>query len=175
MTTATATATRIYVGTYAKYNAGSLKGKWLDLEDYADADEFAAACAELHADEHDPELMFQDWEGIPEGMIGESHLSADVWEWLAMDEDDREVLAMYRAAVDSTATLEAAQEAYQGNHYSSEQDFAQELADDLGIEIGNTWPHNCIDWEQAARDLFMQDYTSHRDSAGNLWVFRADL
>jgi hypothetical protein len=26
---------RIYVGTYAKYNAGSIAGAWLDLDDYA--------------------------------------------------------------------------------------------------------------------------------------------
>lgn len=25
---------RIYVGTYAKYSSGSIKGAWLDLEDY---------------------------------------------------------------------------------------------------------------------------------------------
>lgn len=29
----------IYVGTYAKYNNGSLYGKWLDLADYSDYDE----------------------------------------------------------------------------------------------------------------------------------------
>ena len=27
---------RIYVGTYAKYNDGSIAGKWLDLNDYED-------------------------------------------------------------------------------------------------------------------------------------------
>ena len=31
---------RIYVGTYAKYNDGNLFGKWLDLEDYADRDDY---------------------------------------------------------------------------------------------------------------------------------------
>ena len=40
---------RIYVGTYAKYTAGSLKGEWLDLEDYNDNNEFMKACKELHA------------------------------------------------------------------------------------------------------------------------------
>ncbi len=51
---------RVYVGTYAKYNDGNLFGKWFDLEDYTDLDEFYEACADLHADEEDPELMFQD-------------------------------------------------------------------------------------------------------------------
>ena len=31
---------RIYVGTYAKYNEGSLRGKWIDLSDCYDQDEF---------------------------------------------------------------------------------------------------------------------------------------
>lgn len=71
---------RVYVGTYAKYNSGSLNGKWLTLSDYKDRSEFYAACRELHKDETDPEFMFQDWEGVPSWMIGESHIDAEVWE-----------------------------------------------------------------------------------------------
>ena len=63
---------KIYVGTYGKYNAGSIKGEWLDLEDYANKQEFIDACYKLHADEHDPELMFQDWEDIPSSFIVDS-------------------------------------------------------------------------------------------------------
>jgi len=48
---------RIYVGTYAKYNSGSIKGQWLNLKDYSDKDDFLAACRELHKDESDPEFM----------------------------------------------------------------------------------------------------------------------
>jgi len=40
------------------------------------------------------------------------------------------------------------------------QDYAQELAEDIGaVNREATWPNNCIDWEQAARELRM-DYTS---------------
>jgi antirestriction protein len=66
---------QIYVGTYKKYNEGSLFGKWLDLTDYSDKDEFLEVCYELHKDEEDPELMFQSWENIPERFISESHIS----------------------------------------------------------------------------------------------------
>lgn len=38
---------KIYVGTYGKYNAGSIKGEWLDLEDYANKQEFIDACYKL--------------------------------------------------------------------------------------------------------------------------------
>ena len=53
---------RVYVGTYAKYNNGSIFGEWLTLGDYENAEEFYNACRELHADETDPEFMFQDWD-----------------------------------------------------------------------------------------------------------------
>ena len=51
----------VYVGTYGKYNNGSLLGAWLDLSDYADKEEFYEACRELHKDEEDAEFMFQDY------------------------------------------------------------------------------------------------------------------
>ena len=35
---------KVYVGTYGKYNNGSLFGAWLDLSDYADKEEFYEAC-----------------------------------------------------------------------------------------------------------------------------------
>jgi antirestriction protein len=39
------------------------------------------------------------------------------------------------------------------------EDYAQELAEDIGaVNRDATWPNNCIDWEQAARELRM-DYS----------------
>lgn len=49
---------KVYVGTYAKYNNGSLSGAWLDLSDYSDKEEFYEACRELHKDEEDAEYMY---------------------------------------------------------------------------------------------------------------------
>ena len=55
----------VYVGTFAKYNNGSLSGAWLDVAAYNDGAEFSAACLALHADEPDPEIMFQEYQGFP--------------------------------------------------------------------------------------------------------------
>lgn len=66
---------KVYVGTYGKYNNGSLSGAWLDLSDYSDKKEFYEACRELHKDEEDAEYMFQDYENIPEALISESWIS----------------------------------------------------------------------------------------------------
>lgn len=75
---------KLYVGTYAKYNNGSIGGAWLDLDRYANAEEFEAACRRLHHDERDPELMFQDVETDPgcdwqEGLYSESSIPREYW------------------------------------------------------------------------------------------------
>ena len=75
MEAATLSEARVYVGTYGKYNNGSLFGAWLDLSDYSDKEDFYEACRELHKDEEDAEYMFQDWENVPENLIGESWIS----------------------------------------------------------------------------------------------------
>lgn len=78
------TAMKLYVGTYAKYNNGDLSGAWLDLDRFANAEEFEAACKRIHRDERDPELMFQDVETDPgcdwqEGLYCESSIPRDYW------------------------------------------------------------------------------------------------
>lgn len=48
--------------------------------------------------------------------------------------------------------------------------FAQELADDLGYTNAEvSWPHTCIDWERAARELRM-DYTGVDFDGVTYWV-----
>lgn len=52
------------------------------------------------------------------------------------------------------------EECYAG-HFDSAEEFAREQADQAGeMPKGNHWPHYCIDWEFAARELMM-DYAEH--------------
>ena len=74
---------QIYVGTYSKYNEGSIAGAWLDLEKFSDKEDFLSACLELHNDEADPELMFQDYEGFPDRFYSESGITEALFDWLA--------------------------------------------------------------------------------------------
>lgn len=80
----------VYVGTYRKYNEGSIFGKWLKLSEYTDKEEFYTACRELHQDEEDPEFMFQDYENIPNGLIDECWLSNNVFKVLESFENMEE-------------------------------------------------------------------------------------
>lgn len=172
MTTTTTTTPRVYVGTYAKYNSGNLFGKWLDLDDYSDKDSFLEACRELHKDESDPELMFQDHESVPAGMVSESHISDDLWEWLALDDDDKELLAVYREHVRDDADISEARDAFIGNGYSTEADWAaQYLEETGGLEGVPKHLENYIDFESYARDARLGGDVCFVRHDGDLWVF----
>ena len=59
---------RVYVGTWNKYNNGSIAGGWINLNDCKDYEEFLSKCRKLHKRERDPEYMVQDCEGFPDGL-----------------------------------------------------------------------------------------------------------
>ena len=69
---------KVYVGTYGKYNAGSLAGAWLDLNTFENYAAFVAKCREVHKDEEDPEFMIQDTEDFPDGL--------SCMEWISEEE-----------------------------------------------------------------------------------------
>ena len=71
---------QVYVSTYAKYSAGTLAGDWINPTEFDDKEQFYLACHNLHANEVDPEFMFQDHEGIPAALIGESWVDERVWD-----------------------------------------------------------------------------------------------
>ena len=138
---------KVYVGTYAKYNNGSLSGAWLDLSDYSDKEEFYEACRELHKDEEDAEYMFQDWENVPEGLIGESWISENFFALRDAVEDLSEE--------DADDLVRDFRDEYQGE-YDDEEDFAYEIIEECYDlpEFAKTY----FDYEKFARDLFMCDY-----------------
>lgn len=83
-----------------------------------------------------------------------------ILENMEQEDIDADLLDAVKAymKVMGTTDLENFQEAYQGA-YNSHEDFARETAESLGeIDRNAHWPNNCIDWEEAARQL-MQDYT----------------
>ena len=151
------TTPRIYVGTYSKYNSGNLAGAWVDLEGHT-KDSFYEVCKELHSDEIDPEFMFQDYEGFPESYYNESGFDSDLWAWLELDDGDRELLAAYQEAVDSTGDIDDARNAYYGQA-SSDLDFAEEYIESTGMlsEIPDNLQHY-FDYQSFARDL-MYDFS----------------
>lgn len=50
------------------------------------------------------------------------------------------------------------------------EDYARELADDIGaVKENDAWPNRCIDWEEAAAEL-QQDYTTVSFDGEYYWI-----
>jgi antirestriction protein len=152
---------KVYVGTYAKYNEGSFKGAWVELEGH-DEDSFYEACKELHSDESDPEYMFQDFENFPRDFYSESGLDSRVFEWLELDDDDRERAQAFLDCFGDCAgdLFQAAEDAYYGRA-ASDRDFAEELMESTGDL--NQIPQSLryyFDFEAYARDLMINDFST---------------
>lgn len=162
----------VYVGTYNKYNNGSIRGDWIDLEDYADKEEFLQACRELHSDEQDPELMFQDWEDIPSNFISESSIDERTWEWLKLDNDQREIVATYLDDVDESGEVADALDAFQGEH-ESEREWARNFWEETGMlsELPE-YAQNYIDFDQSAHDARVGGDMTFVRTGGKVKAFR---
>jgi antirestriction protein len=100
------------------------------------------ACKKLYKGEHDPEYMYQDYEGIltdmPKDWIGESHLSDIVFEFIAAyknDEEKGEAFLNWKSHTGYTGDLDyligVFDEAYEGK-YDSGKAYAEYLADQNG-------------------------------------------
>lgn len=162
----------IYVGTYAKYNDGNLFGKWLDLEDYSDKADFITACLELHKDESDPELMFQDYEEFPKKYYGESHIGEGLWDWLELGERERELTQVYWSGVDESADIKKALEDFSGV-YRSPSGWAAEYLEDTGsLQDVPESLRNYIDFESYASDARANGDVVFVDHDGDCYVFR---
>jgi len=163
--TADSVSPRVYVGTYAKYNNGSIAGEWLNLDDYYDHEDFMAAARELHSDEADPELMFSDSDGVPDWAYHESQIEPKFWEFMdatkEWDDSTQEAFQIfidyyYGDSIDNTDMTEAVdafEERYRGQ-YDSVEDYAYQYVEDIGIEnLGEDTLMQYFDKEKYVRDL----------------------
>lgn len=153
---------KLYVGTYAKYNDGSINGEWLNLADYDSKEEFLQACAKLHNDEADPELMFQDFEGFPKELYSECSVF-DFWELAEeLENNDIENFELYadfcnHFGYDIKDSFSQFQEAYCGE--ATEEEYTYQIVDEMMPGDAPDFLKNYFDYDKFQRDLFMTDYT----------------
>ena len=143
----------VYVGTYAKYNDGSLNGAWIDLTTFDSYDEFVDWCRNvLHGDEDDPELMFQDYENFPSAYYGESGLNEELWDYIdAIKDHDKD---MVDAVIEDGYSLSDLDGAYVYPDCDSMEDVAYQICDELGFDAfrKETW-ESVFDYSHFGREL----------------------
>ena len=148
----------VYVGTYHKYNCGSLYGMWVDITTFDEYEEFCDFCRRLHRDENDPEFMVQDFEYYPESWYHEGGLPSEkeferINEFAALDEDKKEAYEIYLDNYNEDATIEEFEERYEGK-YDSGEDFAEHLCEECGyFKNLPQWLQCCIDYSAVWRSL----------------------
>ena len=151
----------LYCGTYGKYNSGNLSGIWVDISTFDDYEDFLNFCYAIHADEEDPELMYQDFENMPDSLYHESMGEEGfnkIEEYCELCDDYgvsavEDFLEWY-----SPEDLDMMHDSYAGV-YDSEEDFAREIVNgcyDLEKMMGDLSYY--FDYEALARDLFVNDY-----------------
>ncbi|WP_304968286.1 antirestriction protein ArdA [uncultured Duncaniella sp.] len=162
----------VYCGTYGKYAGGSIAGKWIDLTTFDNFDDFINFCMAIHADEEDPELMFQDYECFPREWYSESCMDEDDFDkiqeyWKLVEEHGSEVIDAFLDCYDADQ-LEHFDEMYLGQ-YDDEEDYARQFVEenyDLDRMMGNLAQY--FDYEAMGRDLFSYDL-----QISDGYVFRA--
>ena len=151
----------LYCGTYGKYNSGKLCGMWVNVSTFDSYEDFENFCLAIHADESDPELMYQDYENMPGSLYHESMGEKGFNKILKYLElrDDYSISAVEDFLEwDSTDDLDNMNDAYVGV-YDSKEDFAREIVNecyDIENMMGSLADY--FDYEAFASDLFMGDY-----------------
>ena len=172
----------IYVACLASYNGGILQGAWLDLEQCKDEEDIQEGIDWVIATSPEPgaeEWAMHDSSGLP-GYLSRTEWPAlgELVAWVDglsayADEDNREAYRLECENQGQTIDEDSFRETYCGCHGSGE-DYAQELAEELGsIPEGAGWPLTCIDWESAWRELTYDGYREEDCSSGGVHIFRS--
>lgn len=150
---------KVYCGTYGKYNAGSIAGEWLNLENYADIDDFLADCAEIHKDESDPEFMFQDIDNDTCYPFSGEPMIADIEkmiEFLQLDNHERRLVEAWLELMDDRVSIQEALDNAEDYYCGDSDDFfdwACYQAEELFYEQKDSPLWNYFDFDKWARDL----------------------
>ena len=152
----------VYVGTYGKFNNGSVDGEWLDLTKFIDYEEFVNVCKYLHRDEEDPEFMLQDFEGFPFKLYSESMMSEDTFDTIQemfneLDNEERDAFGTFIDIFGDT-NINNFKESYQGQ-WNSEVEFAENYIDGTGMLDNHEFLAQYFDYKKFADDIFSCDYT----------------
>lgn len=149
----------LYVGTYAKYNNGSISGAWVDLTEVSTLNEFYEICAGLHSDESDPEYMFQDYQGFPSSLYCESSAREifTVLEYINENLTDKPLEAIF-GFLEHGREISEFENCYIGP-YDSERSFSDEYFDDIYLSQVPKSIQYYINYQSFCDDLFINDYT----------------
>ena len=123
---------KIYVADLEAYNNGKLSGVWLDLTDYSDADELMDAINDFLKTTGGEEYAIHDYENLPRSMYSEYMGARDFAELYEMIDLAKENDLPLDVVMEMVSQFDAMAVREHVGTFDSEQDFAEQLVDDLG-------------------------------------------
>jgi antirestriction protein len=151
-------APRVYAADLAAYNQGILAGVWIDAAQ--DPEDIKSEIQEMLAHSpvpHAEEWAWHDYEGFGELRLSEFTSIENISRLAKLIEEHGEMFAEVVSHFGGTDYLDEAeramQEGYQGT-YRSLTDWAEQHAEDTGIDCGEPW-RGYIDFERWANDAEM--------------------
>ncbi len=162
---------RIYVACLSSYNAGRLHGEWIDCNQ--DVEEIRNEVREMLKNSPMPNAeewaihAYENWHGI---RIAELESLTHLSDLAQLIVEHGVALAKY---YDHFGELQGFEDHYMGC-YESEEDFVESSLDDQGLL--NQWEKaglnpSYVDFEKIARDWFINDYVSEKESFNKIHVF----
>lgn len=151
---------RIYVASLADYTAGRLHGAWIDADQ--DAEDIWAEARTMLDSSPEPnaeEIAIHDHDGFGPVQLSEYETIEDVSRIARGIAEHGPAFAAYAATIERSDwnELDSFEDAYLGE-WSSVEQYAEELLDDLGIDIDSIGPDMLqpyirVDIEAFARDI----------------------
>lgn len=180
METATEEQLKVWIGCLACYNDGKLVGRWVDAIEAGEKSPEDIHGKPTHHEElwcfdiDDSTGLFLTGEMSPV----EAQRIAEGAQRLEDDGIDAKALSAFLSNEHRTLAdcddddIDRFQDSYRGE-WDTERDFAENFAAGEGLISDDAqWPHDCVDWERATREL-MFDYWSVSANGGTLYVFCA--
>ena len=132
---------------------------------FRDLDEDFAA--DITAGRSDPGQCLLCVSDLPEEDREDATVSIQEWrEWEENEGAELDTLRELAAEAEGSSDWQYGETLIRDTYF---KDYAQELAEDCGLEQSNSWPQRCIDWDQAADELQM-DYFSVEFDGITYWI-----
>jgi antirestriction protein len=160
---------KIYIANLSAYNAGKLKGEW--IEPSSDADEVGEQIAEAIGGDEDDEWAVHDYDGFPN--LGEHPSVKDIATVAGMIDEhgDAAFAAISESGVryldQAESMLENGFSVFHKHEDEALEEYAQELAEEGGLD--KEWLLQYVDWERVARDLSMDLHVVEHN--GKTYIF----
>ncbi len=138
-----------------------------NTDDVIDSRDIIARIEELEAERDD----HAECDCEPGALDDDGCICEPAKQWAAKNPDDAEELRILTALAEEAegcaADWKHGETLIRDSHFI---DYAEQLADDIGaIDKEQSWPLNCIDWTEAARQLQM-DYAAVDFDGVTYWV-----